>query len=264
MKAKRAIWGTFGATFTIFVLAATPTKASEEWEFALSPLFLWGLSIDGDATINNETAPLELGFTDEILQNMEAVFTVHFEARRGRLGFFTEYQYVDLKPEVDISQGPLSVDDKIDFEEDFWEIGATWAVFENDRTRWEILGGARYTDQEITMDIEAILDLPPDPERDTELKGGDDWWHGFGGVRLQHRLGDKWSVIARTDYGYADSDNTAFNLEFMFDYRFRDWGSAFIGARYLDYDYEEEKGNITEYAFDAAKQGPLAGVKLHW
>ena len=32
----------------------------------------------------------------------------------------------------------------------------------------------------------------------------------------------------------------------------------------LDYDYEEENGNVTEYAFDAAKQGPLAGVKLHW
>ena len=32
--------------------------SSDEWEFSATPLFLWGMSIDGDATIGDTTAPL--------------------------------------------------------------------------------------------------------------------------------------------------------------------------------------------------------------
>ena len=66
------------------LLASTNlATASDEWEFALSPLFLSGISINGDATIGDATAPLDLEFKDDILENLEAVVTLHFEARKG-------------------------------------------------------------------------------------------------------------------------------------------------------------------------------------
>ena len=248
---------TFAALGTF--LATTSASATEgDWEFALSPLFLWGLSIDGDATINGNTAPLDLKFKDDILENMEAVFTLHFEARKGAWTFFTEYQYVDLSPDVQASAGPLSINADIGFKESMWEVGAAWAMWADDKTRWELIGGGRYSDQEV--DVKIDIDGPLPPQLPTQrIEGGDDWWHAFGGMRLEQEINDRWTFIGRADYGYGGSDNSAWNFTFMFDYRFNDWGSAFIGGRYLDYDYEDRS-----YGFDAAKAGPLAGITIHW
>lgn len=243
----------------LLALSGGTATAADEWEFSLSPLFLWGVSIDGDSTINGRTAPLDLDFGDDILENMEAVFTFHFEARKGEWGLFAEYQYLDLEPDPSGgSLGPVSVSADVDFESTMWELGGTWAFSENDRTRWELLGGARYTDQDIKVDID-ISAPPPGEEPSQRLKGGDDWWHPFAGVRVFHALSERWSIIGRADYGYGGSDNTAFNAAFMFDWRFKNWGSAFIGARYLNYDYDDDS-----YGYDAAQQGPLAGLTLHW
>lgn len=252
------------AAASVLLASTNIATASDEWEFALSPLFLWGMSINGDATIDEATAPLDLEFKDDILENMEAVLTLHFEARKGIWTFFTEAQYVDLGPSVDIAMGPLNVEADITFKNTMFELGAGYTFSYSDSTRWEVIGGGRYTDQDIDVDATASTSLPPPlDEVDIEMEGGDDWWHAFLGVRVAHAFNDKWSFIGRTDYGYGGSDNTAINASFMFDYRFRDWGSAFAGYRYLEYDYDNDSSS-NGYAFDAYQQGPLLGVTLYW
>ena len=248
------------AAFLLSCVSATAQEL-QEWDFALSPLFLWGVSLDGDSSINGNVAPLELEFSDDILENMEAVFTVHFEARRGDWGVFTEYQYIDLEPGTEAKVGPLSADVEIDFEETMFELGGTWAFVNRQDLRWELLAGARYTDQDLKTDID-LTSPGPGAQQTLKLEGGDSSWHGIAGVRVTYGLSDRWSFIGRTDVGYGGSDNKAFNVDFMFNYRLNDWGSAFFGARHLWYDYEE--GNQTGYAFDAKKQGPLAGITIHW
>ena len=128
---------------TLLSAAAGPTNAAGDWEFALSPLFLWGVSLDGDASIEGRAAPLDLDFQDDIFENMDAVFTLHFEARNGNWTIFTEYQFVDLDPDVEAEAGPVAVAADVDFEEQVFELGAAWAFSANDRTRWELLGGGR-------------------------------------------------------------------------------------------------------------------------
>jgi hypothetical protein len=224
----------------------------------LSPLFLWGVSLEGDSTINGQSAPLDLEFQDDILENMEGVFTLHFEARKDDWSLFAEYQYIDLNPTAEVQPGPLAVAADITFKEDLLELGAGWAFSDNGRTRWELIGGGRYTDQDITVAVDVSTPLPP-IEASNTFRGGDDWWQGFIGVRVVHALSDRWTFIGRTDLGYGGSDNSSYNLTFQFDYRFRDWGSAFFGARYLSYDYDS-----STYGFDAAKSGPLAGLTIHW
>ena len=252
------------AAASVLLASTNLATAADEWEFALSPLFLWGVSINGDATIGDATAPLDLAFKDDILENMEAVFTLHFEARKGVWTFFTEIQYLDLEPSVDVAVGPIDVEADITFENTMFELGAAYALSESDSTRWEVLGGVRYTDQDI--DIGATLSTPLPPPLDEiniGQSGGDDWTHAFLGARVIHSFNDKWTFIGRTDLGYGGSDNTAINASFMFDYRFRDWGSAFAGFRYLDYDYDNDSSS-DRYAFDAYQQGPLLGLTIHW
>lgn len=236
----------------------TANAADDAWEFALSPLFLWGVSLEGDSTINGQSAPLDLEFRDDILENMEGVFTLHFEARKEDWSLFAEYQYIDLNPTAEAQAGPLAVAADITFKEDLLELGAGWAFSDNGRTRWELIGGGRYTDQGITVALDVDTPVPP-IEGSNTFRGGDDWWQGFAGVRVAHALSDRWTFIGRADLGYGGSDNSSYNVTFQFDYRFRDWGSAFFGARYLSYDYDS-----SVYGFDAVKTGPLAGLTIHW
>jgi hypothetical protein len=219
------------------------------------------MSIDGDATLGTTTAPLELDFVDDVFENLDAVFTLHFEARNDELTYFAEIQYVNLQPSL--AEGPIAAD--IEFENTQAELGVGWAFADNNVTRWEMLLGLRYIDQEV--DVDGSLNLPPPPDGPGSIPiaigGGDDWYHPFLGLRVARKLTTNWTVLGRGDFGYSSSDNQALNLSFMFDYRFKNWGSAFVGYRYMEVDYDEGSGD-DRYAYDAIQQGPLLGINLHW
>ena len=237
-------------------------STNDEWQFTLAPLFLWGVNLNGEATIGDVTAPLDLDFKDDILANLEAVFTVHFEARKNKWTIFSELQYLDLQPEVTLSMGPITGDVDITFKNTLVELGGAYTFSENVSTRWEVIGGLRYTDQEIKVDVTLTVP-PPVNEVPIKMNGGDNWTHAFAGIRVFHSLSEKWTFIGRADLGYGGSDNSAVNGAFMFDYRFKDWGSAFMGWRYLKYDFDNDS-STNRYAFDAYQQGPLLGLSIHW
>jgi len=234
---------------------------SGDWEFTLAPLFIWGMGISGESTIGDVSAPLDVEFAD-IWDNLEGIFTLHFEARKDKWTIFSEIQYADLGPEVTLDLGPAEAVAKIGFKNTMFELGGAYAFRETQNTRWEILGGLRYTDQD--LDVDAALTFPdPDKVLNIDMKGGDNWTHAIVGTRFFGTMSDKWTFVARTDVGYGGSDNKAFNAMAMFDYRFNHWGSVFFGYRYLKYDYDNDKTTNT-YAFDAYQSGPLAGLGIHW
>ena len=104
--------------------AADPTKSEDDWQFKLAPLFLWGMSINGSTAIGPETLPLDIEF-DDVLSNMSAVLTFHFEAKKRDLSLFAEYQYVDLSPSAKFSNGS-EID--VDFKNTMAELGIAYRV----------------------------------------------------------------------------------------------------------------------------------------
>jgi hypothetical protein len=229
-------------------------QASEgEWEFQLAPLFLWGMSLNGESSIDGNVAPMDLDFKDDLLENMDGVFTLHFEARKQKVVLFAEYQYVSVNPDVEASIGPATVNADIDFSVNSAELGGGYTVHETGSTRWEVLGGLRWQEHDLDVDVEGPDFLP------SNIKGGDDWSHGFLGGRVTTELGKNWSFIARGDYGYGGSDNDVLHFSMIADYRFKNWGSAFIGYRYMQYDYAS-----SHYSYDATQQGPQLGMVIYW
>jgi hypothetical protein len=51
------------------------------------------MSIDGVSAIDGNALPLDLSFSDDVFDNLNTAISVHFEARKGDLLLFTEYQY---------------------------------------------------------------------------------------------------------------------------------------------------------------------------
>jgi hypothetical protein len=97
-----------------------------------------------------------------------------------------------------------------------------------------------------------------------KVSAGDSWVQPFAGVRSTTTLSENWSFRARADYGHESSDNTALHGLFMFDYRFKDWGSAFFGYRYLDIDFDNGSSGKSQYGFDGDEQGPVIGLMLYF
>jgi hypothetical protein len=160
MKLASALTGLTVGILSQGTMAAS-TSTGGEWQHSFAPLFLWGVSIDATSTVGGNEAPLDLDFKDDVLENLEAAWTMRYEARKDRLGFFFEYQYYNLAPESQL--GPLSAD--VDFKQTTYEIGMIYALNESDTTRWEILGGVRSMDQDVEVDVSVGLpDLPWLPE----------------------------------------------------------------------------------------------------
>ena len=53
-------------------------------------MYLWAKNINGSASIGPLAAPLGLDFKDDILDNLETAFAIHFEAKQGDLTLFAE------------------------------------------------------------------------------------------------------------------------------------------------------------------------------
>jgi hypothetical protein len=224
-----------------------------DWEFFLSPMFLWAQGIEGSSGIGPATAPLDITFKDA-LSNLEATFTIHFEMKRDKLTLFTEYQYVNLAPEAEAPNG-VTLD--VGFKDTIGELGVRYWLFATEKTDWEILGGARYTEQKLDVSIQDGPHL---------LDVDDDWWVGFIGVLMSATLSEKWTFVGRADYGLgsAGETNRILNLSALFDYRFRHWGSMFAGYKYMSYDYDNGHTGFDRYTYDATQQGPLLGLAFHW
>ena len=82
MSSNRKLLSIAVLTAGTLALSTEVYASDDEWEFALAPLFLWGVNLDGESTINGKAADMDLDFGD-ILDNLDAVFTVHFEARKA-------------------------------------------------------------------------------------------------------------------------------------------------------------------------------------
>ena len=230
-----------------------------EWEYSLAPLYLWAMSMNGSSQIGPVSAPLELDFKDDVFENLEAVFTLHFEAKKNDLTIFSELSYVDLGPSTELPTGQVV---NVSFKSTLFELGAMYEVAETERSDWEVLGGLRYSKQELNASNLPQLPapLPPIP---SSIDVSESWWDVFIGGRVQTRITDKWRFVGRADIGTGGSD-LVWNVTGLFDYRFKDWGSLFVGYKWMDYDYDNGKSGSDRYAFDAMMEGPITGLNFYW
>lgn len=233
--------------------ACAKSASGHDWQFTLAPMFLWGVSTKGTIQAGPATAPLNLEFQDDILENLEAVLTWHFEARKNNLTLFVEHQYINLVPTTALSTGdPVMVG----FKNTMVELGVAYTLLKSARTDWQILGGTRLTKQ-----ILSVNGIPPSTF--SSFNTSDRWVDAFIGGRVFAGFAEDWRFIGRADIGAGGSD-LVWKLVGLFDYRFTNWGSVFFGYKVLDYDYDNEESGPTRYAYDARLQGPLVGISFYW
>ena len=244
------------ATFILYSLFLTGssiagTKAVDDaWNFTLAPMFLWGKSIEGAQQIGPASSGLDLSFKDDILENLAAAFTIHFEAQKNDLTLFVDYQYANLDPSSETALG-RSV--RVDLTDQAFEVGAAYRVATFGINDLQVLGGARYIRLDQEVDIDPGIQLADIREH---------WWDGFIGLRIFTHISDNWTFIGRGDVGAGGSEITWNGLA-LIDYRFKNWGSLFCGYRWFDIDYDSGDGR-DRFVYDVTQQGPVVGLAFYW
>ena len=227
-------------------VAMAQNSGDDGRSITLSP-YLWGSALEGTATIGSlPPADLDASFGD-ILSNANFAMSLHTEFRFDDWVFVVDPTYISLEIEAALPP-PIPAGTILPIEVDIWlvELWAGYRVHDN----WEVFGGLRYQDQDISMS-----GLPSPPFPGTSAGGGTNWTDGFIGARFNTDLGEKWYLTGRADVVVAGDSESGWNASIMFNRRYANRKSLQIGYRYLDNEFDDPG----VYGWDIAQSGPVIG-----
>lgn len=237
--------------------AQFPVKDSDEWRFKLVPMYAWFMGISGEGTVGDQSQPIEVDFGN-LFENLEFIFTVHFEAGKGRWGGFLDYSYIDLNSDVkQLPQSTLNVDMLLQLVEG----GGTIRLAKG----FEALAGVRY----VSMDSDTRIGQGP------QLNMDQSWADPIFGVRYISDQSKRVSFMGSFDLGgYSTSNSSDFtwNVTALVDIKLKQWLSLIGGYRALSFDYktkitpESAPGVLSgaPFRFDAIMQGPVFALGFNF
>lgn len=217
-------------------------KSDSDWEILVAP-YLWGVSLDGTSEISGLPAEIDADFSD-ILSNLNVAASLHTEFHRGKWGFVFDPTYLSLEADIEVPTPGSSPKADIDI----WLVEA-WAAYKI-TPNWEVLGGARWQDQDID-----VSDLPSPPLPIDSISGGDSWLDWFAGTRFNYPLGQRWNATARGDIAVAGDSERSVNIEVFVNRRFGTNMALNVGYRYFKDDYDD----TPSYGWDIEQTGPVVG-----
>ena len=235
---------------------AGETQKEGNWDFNLLPLYLWMVDMEGDIGIGPVESEVNVPFSD-IFDNLETVFTVHFEAtHRSNWGLFFDYSYLDIGGSGPSPLGLGTIN--IDMTSTIVEVGGLYRI-ENGPHNFDMLGGVRYTKLEPDLTI-----TPPAPAPGQKFGLSEDWYDPIVGVRYIYDFGNKWMFSARGDIGgFGVGCDFTWNVAALV--HFQPWKNAgFVaGYRALDQDYEDGSGS-SRFKYDMRLAGPVLALRFVW
>ena len=266
-----------------FVAPATQTG----WEFRVTP-YAWAPSVNGDVTVRGQTADIDMSFWDLFdsgssgaqLDSLAALMG-YVEARKGPWGIYGDVVWgkFDFSGGAVTQRNPIA-DLKVsarakaglDYEITMAESGLTYEVARWSSTAIDVLGGARYWNQELDLSlaVDGSVDLGKlGLERSGSLavarSGTLEWVDPFVGFRVRHELAPGSELQFLGDIGGfgLGSDLT---WQLFAGYGFDFWQSnlhGVIGYRALAVDYTQNDAGFKNN-LDLILHGPVVGLSFRW
>lgn len=231
------------APLALGVLCAGPALADDAWEFRITP-YGWAPSFDVTTALPDGGNGSSSG---SILDYLAGAFLIAGEARRGKLSFFGDYNYLNLSNNLEF---PASLAfNRVRLTGSFGTLAAGYSVFENDGSRVEAFAGARIWSIETKLEGRAI-----EPGLDTSFTDA------IVGLRGETRLSERWGLRGTIDvggFGLGDSSKLQAEAIAAASYDFTDSIAGVLGYRHLYLDLQNETPpGVDEVTFS----GPFVAV----
>ena len=272
-----------------------PAPAADKWQISFTP-YGWMINVNGDVTARGHTADINQNFF-QIVEDSDSLLAwmSYFEARKGRFALFTDVVWMDLgfpgsfqahkSPFKRFPRAVVSVKGKaqLDYQSTIIQSGvayevARWQRAPGSYTALDVLGGARYWNQDLdaslhltgtlTVDLERLglkvnrsRRVAPRPLKRPRMGRSGGWSphqasdrprQGPPTRRRCRRLWRRQPVLlaGRRVYGF---DTTCLGTPLH----------AVIGYRALAVDYSE-RGRYGKDGLDVVQHGPVMGVTFNW
>ena len=292
-----------------------PVAPPNQWQFSFTP-YGWMTSVNGNATARGHVVNIDESFF-EIVEKSDLLMALmgYFEARKGPLALFTDVVWEDLTfdgqrrfdinrtvsgnpfaklPDFNVTiKGNLDIkaNAQVDYQSTIVQSGvayeiAKWGTSAASYTALDLLGGARYWNQELDISLRVAGTLTADVQADFKRLGlsvrrqvkrsaataiarsGDlEWVDPFVGGRIRHQITADKELMLEGDVGGfgAGSD---FSWQVVGTYGFdvhciETPVHIVIGYRALAVDFSEN-GRFGKNGVDDVQHGPVVGVKFRW
>jgi hypothetical protein len=229
--------------------AATDGSA---WQFNVTP-YAWLIAMDTKTIVRDRSVESNVPFS-EIFQNLDVAGQVHFEARKGKWGFFLDPSYLKLAHDGTLRGGR---DVRVQVEQwlvevgGFYELGK-WSLEESKKRSMtlDVLGGGRYWYMSANLDMGTIAN----PSKTTQ------WVDPFVGARFTADMTERLLFSIRGDVGgFGAGSDFSWNGLGYFGYRFTKNITALLGYRALYVDYKEGTSVVR---YKATIHGPIGGLSF--
>ena len=233
-----------------------PVAPESEWEFGFRP-YSWMTSLSGDIGMNGVTTPVDIDF-DDILDNLDFVWSSTLEARKGKWGAMLDFTYLDMSksfaPSFPPPPGPALAPSRVGVEMFLVDLTGSYRTTEWDGGFFDLTAGVRW------MSVDSAIRFSNRVGKNTTQNIGDDWFDPHIGFRAHHNLTPEWFVKGLADVGgFGVGSDMTYQAILAFGYQFNDTFALELGYRYLREDY-----NDTSFTFDTEMQGPMLGLSFTW
>lgn len=261
------------AAAVLLAMAAAPSawaQADEAWEFQ-GIVYAYVPDISATTRFPAGDTPITVP-SDAIVDGVDFAFMATFEARRGRVGLFTDLVYLDAGGSSTISRGiqignqpipaGVSADLELDMKATSWTVAGEYLLVDTSGNTMNALAGARLLDLEQELGYRLSADVGPlaGPGRSGQVRVDATYWDAVVGLKGQVALGEggHWVLPYYADVGTGESDLT-WQVFGGVGYRFANWASVLGGWRHVAYEFKQ--GSSVE---SLELDGPMLGVAFHW
>jgi hypothetical protein len=258
-RRRFGVAGTFVLVAIGMLLPGTRADAAE-WEWTITP-YLFASDIGMDLTANDEPVLGAVITFQDLLDKRELAAMVHFEGRRGKVGFLVDALYLSVSSGRTTTGHPIVPDGTTvdsDIETGIYEAGGFYRMLGEGRA-FDLLLGARL----IPLQQETHVAFPSPTPIKTTISGSDDVLDGFVGLRYGQPLGGRWDFVIRGDVGAGDSD-LAWNAFGALGLRCGKTGKYTLrfGWRQLVVESESESTIGVDIENELTFSGPVVGFAI--
>jgi len=242
--------------------AQATDRQTGAWQYELTP-YLWAAAIKGD--VQAAALPkigVDLSFSD-IWHDLDFGLMGAFEARKGPWGMLFDAIYMKISTSATATRtgpGPIgataTATANLTMEQTMLSAAVAYRVAEG-VTATDVFGGLRYNKIEANADINGSLFAL---SRTVSRSGDKGWVDPYVGLRIQHPIVARWTLI-----GYGDIGGFGLGSDFTWQvavgarYDFSKTISGKFGYRYLSVDYDK-----SAFLYDMSNNGLYAGIGIRF
>ena len=251
---------------SLIVLLFSPSafadeKAEEGWEFMLTP-YLWAAGLNTTLGVGEVTVPVDWTVGD-VFDKLKFAVPVTFNVKKDRWGAFAGYLYMNVG-EDDVAvetPGPLPISIAADYRYkiNMFELAGAYRIAGTREHGLEAFVGLRYSRNKMELDIRGGGPLQVQQGGDFE----ESWTDLMLGFRYNAVFSSKWVMAVRGDIGFLSSSITI-NAMANLGYRLSRTFDIFLGYRYLDINYENDKEGREYFKFAGHLNGFNLGINIRF